>query len=170
MKALHTIMLGTKLSVSLFHAMRLYAVVFSKMFRKNENIEFDSSCFVTTESDGVATTVQSPFTWSCMGMLDKSLLLFTLFASIGVTICFVLVCFGGFEAFKIFNQSHYSGRIGNISGMRVTGHGQEHVATNRLATTMRPNMMAKKGLNSGPNAYDANRATELAAIVPLTKK
>lgn len=117
-KALHVIMLSTKISVCMFHLMRTYAVVFNPLLRKvlTEN-PLDPSCFSTSVHHGIKTTTQNPFAMDCLVTIDKMLLFFTALASIGVVICTVLVCFVGFEHFKIFNQSHYSGRIGNITGM-----------------------------------------------------
>lgn len=161
-KALHSIMLGTKLSVSLFHAMRMYAVVFSKIFGKFNEVdkELDASCFHTTTVDNVKTTTQSPFSWDCMGLLDKSLIAFTIFASVGVLICTVIVCSTGLETFKIFNQSHYSGRIGAISGI---DRGTKSIATNRMGTMSRPRGFSGVLRGLSPRAYDASisRATEL---------
>ena len=102
-------MLGTKIFVAIFSAMRCYAVVFSK-FVDADN-ELDDSCFTTNRVNEVSITVQTPFATGCMGTLDKSLIVFTGLASIGVAVCTVLVFLVGFEHFRIFHQSHYTGRV-----------------------------------------------------------
>ena len=132
--------------------MRMYAVTFSK-FGDAEK-ELTSSCFLTTLDGEIATTEQTPFTWSCLSIKEKCLFLFTLVASVGVLICTLIICFNGFEHFKIFNQSHYTGRVGNVSGIRHTG--TDIGVPNRAAIATRP-----KGLSL--RAYDAsiNPVTEL---------
>jgi len=166
-------MLGTKISVGLFHATRMYAVTFSKILDEfvDAEKELASSCFLTTLDGETATTEQTPFTWSCLSMKEKSLFLFTFVASVGVLFCTVLVFFAGFEHFKIFNQSHYTGRIGNVSGTRQTGTDgtySTYSIPNRSAIVGRP----KFGNGLSPRAYDAsiNRATELGRELETAMK
>jgi len=159
-------MLITKISVCAFHAMRSYAVVFSKMLRTWLNVstysadELDKSCFTETIVHGEVATKQAPFARECLGPLDISLLCFTALASIGVIICTMLIFVVGFEHFKIFNQSHYSGRVGNVTG-------NVWKDMKNPANTIHPNPAGIRG----DRAYDTTitRATELATPEGLNK-
>lgn len=113
-KILHLLMLFSKLAVCIFHLMRTYAIVFSKWF--NTEKELDSSCFSTEINHGLITVTQNPFSPSCLGKLGYTLIITTAVASIGTIACVTILFCIGFDEFKIFNQSHYSGRIGNITG------------------------------------------------------
>jgi len=117
-KVFHGIMLSTKVSICVFHFMRNYAVVFSKMLPDDSTYRptLDMSCFTIEEENEGQNTIQSPFSIACLTKLDMALLASTGIASIGVIICTIVLCFIGFEHFKIFSQSHYSGRVGNITG------------------------------------------------------
>jgi len=113
-KIFHVVMGSTKFFVCLFHAMRTYAVVFSKMI--STGAELDDSCFSFDAHHGTGRMTQQPFVWACLTRLDKALLASTGLASIGAIACTIILAIIGFEHFKIFSQSHYSGRVGNITG------------------------------------------------------
>jgi len=113
-KIFHVVMGSTKFFVCLFHAMRTYAVVFSKMISTGN--ELDDSCFSFDAHHGTGRMTQQPFVWACLTRLDKALLASTGLASIGAIACTIILAIIGFEHFKIFSQSHYSGRVGNITG------------------------------------------------------
>jgi len=114
MKTLHSIMMITQISICFFHATRSYAVVFSKLLTGKDNQPQDA-CFEVSFTHGVAETWSTPFKGDCLGQTGYILLVMTGFSSIGVLICTIIIIVIGFEHFKIFNQSHYSGRVGNIS-------------------------------------------------------
>lgn len=117
LKVLHVIMLCTKAAVFTFHMTRNYAVVLSKIFNVDQDLV--GECFHTEEHHGILKTVQNPFASSCLTVTDKVLISVTIITCVGVLICTVLLMFVGFEHFKIFNQSHYSGRVGNISAKKL---------------------------------------------------
>jgi len=119
MKTLHSIMMITQISICFFHATRSYAVVFSKLLTGKDNQPHES-CYTVNYRHGQAFTKTTPFNGDCFGQTGYILLIMTGFSSIGVTICTIIILVIGFEHFKIFNQSHYSGRVGNIS--QSVGH------------------------------------------------
>jgi len=111
---LHVIMFLTKTFVCTFHATRTYVVVFSKFDNRLSNGKGLDECVTIVESGDLK---QDPFHLKCLTNSDWTLLIMTGLAGVGVLICTIVLGLIGFEHFKIFNQSHYSGRVGNISGI-----------------------------------------------------